>query len=666
MAEQLTRTIGATAGAMFGPPGGASRPRRGVELAVDRVLDQRYRIIEPIGVGGSAQVYRATDEQLGRDVAVKVLDPQAAADGGLRKLFVREAQALAKLSHPNIVAVYDVGEVDGLPYIVMEHLPGLSLKQRIERDGPLAVGESVRLASDIANGLGFAHSRGIVHADMKPSNVLLTEDGRAKIVDFGIARTPQEDASTPQLFATAMYVAPERALGKALSPASDIYGLGLVLYEMLVGRPPFTSANPSVLLRDHVVRQPVPPSHLRQSLPRELDAVVMTCLAKDPGLRYSRAGDVVKALASLENVGHALATARVAVMTEPLQGIVPRSADSPVIALLRAFGTPIRRGFFSVLAGAPVFGLMTLAGFELAPSLALAALVAIVGGAGYLGMALALAWLVETACLFLFVPALAVLFAFMGLWIWLRDVPAERTATALAMPVVGPLGLAPAFVLASAAIHGLGGVAGVAWGAVLSVLFAVSAGKQTLGAFVQTGTSLELPSLFDLPRALETRSAFLYLVRPGAVDDRFGPLRAVFDPDTIASQLGTVVSRVSTADAAALATVIAWVVAALVVWTVTRLLRGAFELFTPRRWFALYVFATAVGVTAGAAILYMTYVTWAPLALAPGRPASAALLVSAGVGAALALALGVVISATESPKAEEDVAPPIAAPASIR
>jgi len=629
---------------------------------VDRVLDQRYRIVEPIGAGGSSQVYRGYDEQLRRDVAIKVLDPHAAADPGLRKLFVREAQALAKLSHPSVVAVYDVGEIDGLPYIVMEHLPGLSLKQRIERDGPLDVAEAARLATEIANGLAFAHSRGIIHADMKPSNVLLTEDGRAKVADFGIARTPQEDASTPQLFATAMYVAPERVEGKALSHASDIYGLGLVLYEMLVGRPPFTSASPSVLLRDHVVRQPVPPSHLRQSLPRELDAVIMRCLAKDPALRYSRASDVANALAALENVGRALATTRVALTTEPLQGIVPDASDSPAVALLRAFGTPIRRAFFAVLAGAPVFGLMTLAGFELAPSLALAALVAIVGGAGNLGMALALAWVVETACIFLFVPGLAVLFAFMGLWIWLRDVPPERTATALAMPVIGPVGLAPAFVLTSAAVHGLSGVVSVAWGAVLTVLFAVASGRQTLGAFVQTGIALEQPSLFDLSRALETKAAFLYLVRPGAVDDRFGPLREVFDPETVVAQMGTFVSRVSTADLAALATVIAWVVAALVVWTVTRLLRSLLEVFTPRRWLALYVFATAVGVSAGAAILYMTYVTWAPLALSPGRLSSSVLLVSAAVGAAIALALGVVISATESPKPEEDVAAPVATP----
>jgi hypothetical protein len=607
-------------------------------------------------------VYLALDTQLQRDVAIKILDPQAASDGQLRKLFVREAQALAKLSHPHVVGVHDVGEVDGLPYIVMEHLPGHSLKQTIEQGGPMAVGDAVRLAIEIANGLAFAHSRGIVHGDMKPSNVLLTDTGHAKIADFGIARMPKEDASTPQLFATAMYVAPERVEGKSLSTASDIYGLGLVLYEMLVGRPPFTSANPAVLLRDHVVRQPVPPSHLRQSLPRELDAIVMKCLAKDPSLRYSRASDVARALAALENVGSALATTRVAVMNEPLQGIVPRTDDSPVVALLQAYGTPIRRAFFSILAAAPVFGLMTLAGFELIPALVVSALVAVVGaGTGHLGIAIALGWVVETVCIFLFVPGLAVLFAFMGLWVWLRDVPAERTATALAMPVIGPLGLGPAFVLASAAIHGLGGVVSVGWGALLTVLFAVSAGRQTLGAFVQTGIALEPNSLFDTQRAIETKAAFLYAVRPGAVEDRFGPLMQAFDPDRIVGQMGTFVSRIATADTAALATFLSWVVAALVVWTVTRLLRMLFDALAPRRWFALYVFATAVGVAAGAAVLYMTFVTWAPLALAPGRPASNVLLVSAAVGAAIALALGVIISATEHPDLGDDLAPSMAA-----
>ena len=182
-------------------------------------------------------------------------------------MFVKEARSLAQLSHANIVSVFDVGEVDHLPYIVMEHLAGGSLKGRIERTGPLKAGDAVRIAVEVANGLAFAHSKGIIHADLKPSNILFDANDHAKIADFGIARTPKEDAATPELYATAMYVAPERVEGKHASVQSDVYGLGLVLYEMLVGHPPFTSTSAGVLMRDHVVRMPVPPSHLRPSLP---------------------------------------------------------------------------------------------------------------------------------------------------------------------------------------------------------------------------------------------------------------------------------------------------------------------------------------------------------------------------------------------------------------
>ncbi len=627
---------------------------------MERVLDQRYRIVEPIGIGGSSQVYLARDESLQRDVAVKVLDPDAAGDATLRRLFVREAQALAKLSHPNVVSVYDVGEVDGLPYIVMEHLPGRSLKQRIDAEGPLAVGEAVRLASEVANGLAFAHSRGMVHADLKPSNVLLDDHGHAKIADFGIARLPEEDATTPQVFATAMYVAPERVEGKQVTPLSDIYGLGLVLYEMLVGRPPFTSSDARVLLRDHVVRQPVPPSHLRPSLPRELDAVVMRCLAKDPSLRFARASDAAKSLAALDNVGSALATTRVGVMNEPLQGIVPHTEESPVVAFLQKYGDPIRRTFFAVLAAIPAFALMVVADFGVVPALVAAAAVAIVALGGQLALAIALAWVVETVCIFLFVPGLAVLFLFMGLWLWLRDVPPEQTATALAMPVLGPLNLAPAILLTSATVHGLMGVVSVAWGAVLTVLFAVAAGKASLGAFIQTGISLDPGSLFDPARAIDTKAAFLYLVHPGAGNDRFAPLAQVFDPGTIAGQMRTLASRVATADLAAIATILSWVIAALVVWTVTRMLRGLFDtVFRGHRWFVAYVFAAAVGVAGGAALLYMLFVTWGPLTTSHDQPEEAVLLLSAVVGAIVALAVSVVVSATESPNAEESEDEPV-------
>src|SRR5438445_9376690 len=330
MGNPLLNAFERKPGAIVGGPG-VERTRRGTELALDRILDQRYRIVEPIGAGGSSQVYLAQDTALGREVAIKVLDPAAAADGKTRGMFVKEARALAQLSHPNIVAVYDVGEVDGAPFIVMEHLPGGSLKQRIERGGALRAGDAVRIATEVANGLQFAHGKGIIHADLKPSNILFDANDTAKICDFGIARTPQEDADTPPPFPTAMSVAPERVEGKGASIASDVYGLGLVLYEMLVSKPPFTSTNASVLLRDHVVRQPVPPSHLRPSLPKELDTVALKALAKQPNLRYQKAHDFANALAHIENVDKDLATTRLAVVSEPIQDFLPQIEQSPVV-----------------------------------------------------------------------------------------------------------------------------------------------------------------------------------------------------------------------------------------------------------------------------------------------------------------------------------------------
>src|SRR5207245_3623587 len=195
----------------------------------------------------------------------------------------------------------------------------------IEGGGALRAGDAVRIAIEVANGLQFAHGKGIIHADLKPSNILFDANDHAKIADFGIARTPQEEADTPQLFATAMYVAPERVEGKPATPVSDVYGLGLLLYEMLVGKPPFVSANAAVLLRDHVVRMPVPPSHLRQSLVKELDTVILKALAKEPRLRYQRASDMAQALVSIENLDKDLATTRfTGVMTEPIRDFLPK------------------------------------------------------------------------------------------------------------------------------------------------------------------------------------------------------------------------------------------------------------------------------------------------------------------------------------------------------
>ena len=628
---------------------------------MERVLEGRYKIEEPLGVGGSSQVYLARDQALNRDVALKVLDPAAAADGNTRRMFVKEARALAQLSHPNIVAVYDVGEVDGSPFIVMEYLAGGSLKQKIEAAGPLKPGEAVRVAVEVANGLAFAHSKGIIHADLKPSNILFDANETAKICDFGIARTPQEDADTPQLYATAMYVAPERVEGKSTTVQSDVYGLGLVLYEALVGKPPFTSSNAAVLLRDHVVRQPVPPSHLRPSLPKELDSVALKALAKQPNLRYQKASDFAVALQRIENVDKELATTRM-VMADPLEDFIPKTEQSPVVALFSAYGQPIRRVFFALFAALPVFAMATLAGFEIVGSLLAAALVAVVGASGQLGIALAIGWVIETALLFVFVPGLSVLFAGLGVLLYLRTTPPEQIALAMAIPVLTPLGLAPAMILTAAAVFGLTGVITVAASASLTMLFAVAMGVQSLGPYAQTGMSLRQESLFNPVRAAETKSALLTFL--GSSNDRWGPIGTQLDPAILWSQMSGLVSRLAGATLETwLATVLAWTMAALTVWTITRLLRTFFDalLRRPKRWFALYVLAAGAGVTGGAAILYMLAVTLTALDNAPGRPANGVLFLAALTGAILALAAGIIISASEQPEPEEEGSIPMAA-----
>ncbi len=596
---------------------------------------------------------------MNREVAIKVLDSAAAADATVRRMFVKEARSLAQLKHPNIVLVYDVGEVDNLPYIVMEHLAGGSVKDRIERTGPLKAGEAARIAIEVANGLAFAHSKGIIHADLKPSNILFDADDHAKITDFGIARTPKDDSATPELYATALYVAPERVEGKQATVQSDVYGLGLVLYEMLVGKPPFTSTSAGVLMRDHVVRMPVPPSHLRPSLPQELDTIVLKALAKQPKLRYQKPSDLGNALAAIQNIDKELATTRVtAVMTEPMTDFMPTVDQSPVVALLSNYGQPIRRAFFALFAALPVFALMLLASFGLIASLAVAGLVAVVAVAGQLGVALAIAWVILSALIFLFVPVLAVLFALMGVWVWVRNVSSEQAMMALAMPVAAPLGLAPALILTAAAVNGLMGVITAAWGAIITVIFAIAAGEQSFGPFVQTGFTLKQETLFSPLRAIETKSAII-----GVLQGRGTTFSEVMNPELLVGQAAAFVSRLVGADVAALATVIAWTVAALTVWSVTRLLRTFFDtlLRRPKRWFSLYVAAHAVGVASGAIILFLLFMTWSPLENAAGRPAENVLAVSAFVGLAFALACGVVIGATQRPEPEDEAAPSVAA-----
>jgi serine/threonine protein kinase len=234
-----------------------------------------------------ASVYLARDTELDRPVAVKVLAENAAGDDGLRKRFVREARLAARLSHPNVVNVFDAGEEDGRPYLVMEHVEGETLADLLARRGRLPSEEVRGLGVQAARGLAHAHAAGLVHRDVKPQNLLLREDGTLKIADFGIARAAEGTALTQAgtVLGTAAYLAPEQALGEQATPASDVYSLGAVLYELLTGEPPYefdSLADLAEQQRQHAIR---PVRELAPDVPRDLEDIVMRCLARNPAYR---------------------------------------------------------------------------------------------------------------------------------------------------------------------------------------------------------------------------------------------------------------------------------------------------------------------------------------------------------------------------------------------
>jgi len=255
----------------------------------------RYRIEARIGAGGMSTVHRAIDDTLNRPVAVKLMHRATAADEGQLKRFRREAKAVAGLSHPNLVAVIDAGDDDGRPFIVFEYIAGETLKSRIRRNGRLEVDESVAFAIEIAWALGAAHEAGIIHRDVKPQNVLVDGEGRARVTDFGIARTVDEDGLTAdgRVIGTTDYVSPEQAMGKPVGPQSDIYSLGIVLFEMLTGRVPFTADSPVAVAMCHV-RDPMPDVRaFRPEVSATLAAIVDRATAKDAADRHQSVGELV-------------------------------------------------------------------------------------------------------------------------------------------------------------------------------------------------------------------------------------------------------------------------------------------------------------------------------------------------------------------------------------
>ncbi|MBR0288200.1 MAG: Stk1 family PASTA domain-containing Ser/Thr kinase, partial [Selenomonadaceae bacterium] len=256
---------------------------------------------EKIGSGGMAEVYKAHDRLLARPVAIKILHEAYRSDMEFIERFHREAKSAARLSHPNIVSIYDVGVSGNDHYIVMEYVQSSTLKKKIQDEGPLDILTATQIAKDIANGLTHAHANNIVHCDIKPHNILMTGDGRAKITDFGIARAVTESTLTygGSVIGSVHYFSPEQARGGSITPKSDVYSLGIVLYEMLTNRLPFTGDNPVAIAMKHIEEEAISPSRYRPQIPPMLEAIVCRAMSKSPEIRPS-SFELVQELSNVE------------------------------------------------------------------------------------------------------------------------------------------------------------------------------------------------------------------------------------------------------------------------------------------------------------------------------------------------------------------------------
>jgi serine/threonine protein kinase len=269
---------------------------------VHRLIDERYRVLKLLGSGGMARVYLAHDETLGQDVALKVLRHRCVDDKDLLERFRREAQNAAALSHPNIVSFYGRGETeDETHYIAMEYVPGGSLKDRILREGALSPDTAAAVALQVAEALWVAHRHGVVHRDVKPHNILLTKSGHAKVTDFGIARAASSTAITRTDFilGTTHYISPEQAMGEPASPKSDLYSLGVVLYEMLTGELPYQAESSIGVVMKHVSGRLRPPKAINANIPEDINAITVRLLARDPACRFEDAAELIDDLAEV-------------------------------------------------------------------------------------------------------------------------------------------------------------------------------------------------------------------------------------------------------------------------------------------------------------------------------------------------------------------------------
>jgi serine/threonine-protein kinase len=263
------------------------------------LLNNRYQLLERLGAGGMSDVFRARDLMLERSVAIKVLHENYSNDTAFQQRFRQEARAAANLSHPNIVTVHDFGFDHNQLFIVMEHIPGKDLKTLLRQRGRYSVEEAIPLIVQACAGIGYAHRAGLVHCDIKPHNMIVTPDGRLKVTDFGIARamsTILPDERADVVWGSPQYFAPEQAVGEPPSPASDVYSLGVVLYEVLTGALPFTAPTSEELARLHLEMAPIPPSEYVPDIPSALEQIVLKVLSKEPSARYRTADQLGRVL----------------------------------------------------------------------------------------------------------------------------------------------------------------------------------------------------------------------------------------------------------------------------------------------------------------------------------------------------------------------------------
>jgi predicted Ser/Thr protein kinase len=331
------------------------------------ILNNRYHLLATVAAGGMAVVYKAQDRLLNRVVAVKVLRPEYARDPAFLQSFRREAQAAANLTHPNIVTIFDVGQDGDAYYIVMEYVEGRDLKAIIREEAPFSIGRALDIVIDVCAGVGYAHHAGIVHCDVKPQNVLISTDGRVKVTDFGIARAFSQIAprEIETVWGTPQYFAPEQAAGEPPAPASDVYSIGIMLFEMLAGRLPFDGTDHATLAMMHIRDEPPPLHQLNPQVSLQLEQIVQKVLAKEPAARYRSADHLGRILSAYrQGSGQATGFQPVAVPAESAPAVTRPAAShvAPQVAgtYRKEPGPDWQLWFVSAVAALAVLGLIPL------------------------------------------------------------------------------------------------------------------------------------------------------------------------------------------------------------------------------------------------------------------------------------------------------------------